>query len=100
MVSVVRRELRHAAPNVPVFSLNTLEAQVDTSLVRERLVSTLSAGLGGFGLLLAALGLYGRLAYTVIERTREIGIRLALGARPSTVIWAILKDVLALVLCG
>ena len=100
VVSLVRRELRDAAPNVPVFSLTTLEKQVDASLVRERMVSTLCTWFGGFALLLASIGLYGRLAYAVVERTREIGIRLALGARRSVVMWAILRDVLALVLCG
>ena len=100
VVSLVRRELRDAAPNVPVFSLTTLEKQVDASLVRERIVSTLSTWFGAFALLLASIGLYGRLAYAVVERTREIGIRLALGARRTVVMWAILRDVLALVLCG
>jgi predicted permease len=100
IVGLVRRELHDTAPNVPVFSLSTLEEQVDASLVQERIVSTFSAWFGGFALLLAAIGLYGRLAYAVIERTQEIGIRLALGARRPVVIWTILREVLVLVLCG
>jgi predicted lysophospholipase L1 biosynthesis ABC-type transport system permease subunit len=96
----VRRELHEAAPDVPVFSLSTLERQVDASLVQERTVSTLSAWFGGFALVLASIGLYGRLAYAVVERTREIGIRLALGAGRTTVMWTILREVMALVVCG
>jgi predicted permease len=100
ITALVRRELHNAAPDVPVFSLSTLEKQVDATLVQERMVSTLSAWFGGFALLLASIGLYGRLAYAVVERTREIGIRLALGARRTVVMWAILREVIALVLCG
>jgi predicted permease len=100
MVSLVRHELHDAAPNVPMFTLSTLDEQVDAGLVRERMVSTISAWFGAFALLLASIGLYGRLAYGVVERTREIGIRLALGAERTVVMWAILREVLGLVLCG
>jgi ABC-type antimicrobial peptide transport system permease subunit len=85
---------------VLVFSLTTLEEQVDASLIQERMVSIISACFGGFALLLAAIGLYGRFSYSVAERTREIGIRLALGARRTTVMWTILREVLGLVFCG
>jgi putative ABC transport system permease protein len=100
MVPAIRRELRDMAPNVPVFSLGTLEEQVDATLVQERMVSTLSAWFGIFALLLAAVGLYGRLDYAVVERTREIGIRLALGAQRPIVFWTILREVLGPVACG
>jgi predicted permease len=100
MVSLVRHELRMAAPDVPVFALNTLEEQVEAGLVRERMVATLSTWLGAFALLLASLGLYGRVTYGVVERTREIGIRLALGAPRTVVMWTILRGVLVLVFCG
>ncbi len=100
MVSLVRGELREAAPDVPVFSLTTLDEQVDAGLVREHMVSMLSSWLGAFALLLASIGLYGRFAYAVRERTREIGIRLALGEENVVVMWTILREVLALVLCG
>jgi ABC-type antimicrobial peptide transport system permease subunit len=100
LASLVQRELRNTAPNVPVYSSSTLEERVDATLVRERMASALSAWFGGFALLLAAIGLYGRLAYSVVERTREIGIRIALGATRAAVMWAILRQVLALVLGG
>jgi ABC-type antimicrobial peptide transport system permease subunit len=99
-VNLVRRELRDAAPDVPVFALTTLDEQVDAGLVRERTVSTLSAWFGTFALSLASIGLYGRLAYSVVERMREIGIRLALGAERTVVMWTILREVLALVAGG
>lgn len=97
---LVRRELHETAPTVPVFSLGTLEERVDATLVRERMASALSAWFGGFALLLAAIGLYGRFAYAVVERTREIGIRLALGATRTVVMATILRQVLVLVLGG
>jgi predicted permease len=100
IVGAVRRELHDTAPNVPVFALSTLEEQVDATLVQERMVSTLSAWFGVFGLSLAAVGLYGRLDYAVVERTREIGIRLALGAQKPEVFWTVLREVLGLVICG
>jgi ABC-type antimicrobial peptide transport system permease subunit len=100
MVSLVRRELREAAPNVPIFSLSTLDEQMDAGLAGERMVSMLSTSLGVFALLLASIGLYGSLAYTVRERTPEIGVRLALGAERAVVMWAILRGALFLVLCG
>ena len=89
LTSLVRRELREAARDVPVFSLSTLQAQVDATLVRERMVSSLCSLFGGFALLIAAIGLYGRLSYSVAERTGEIGVRMALGARQSWVVWMV-----------
>lgn len=100
MVGLVRRELREVAPNVPIFSLSTLDEQMDAGLAGERMVSMLSSCLGIFALLLASMGLYGTLAYGVRERTREIGIRLALGAERAAVMWTILRGALMLVLCG
>ncbi|MGH9722442.1 MAG: ADOP family duplicated permease, partial [Bryobacteraceae bacterium] len=100
LISLVRRELREVARDVPISSLSTLEARVDATLVRERMVSNLSALFGGFALLIAAIGLYGRLSYAVAERTGEIGVRMALGARQSWVVWMVLRDALGLTSCG
>lgn len=100
IAGAVRRELREAASDVPVSSLDTLEVRVDATLVRERMVSRLCSWFGGFALLIASIGLYGRLSYAVSERTGEIGVRMALGARQSQVVWMDLRDALILTLCG
>ena len=100
LAGAVRRELREVARDVPVWSLDTLDTRVDATLVRERMVSSLCSWFGGFALLIASIGLYGRLSYAVSERTGEIGVRMALGARQSQVVWMVLRDALILTLCG
>jgi predicted permease len=100
LAGAVRRELREAARDVPVWYLDTLDDRVDGTLVRERMVSTLCSWFGGFALLIACIGLYGRLSYAVSERAGEIGVRMALGARQSQVMWMVLKDAFILTICG
>ncbi len=73
---------------------------MNASIVPERLIATLSGFFGGLGALLAAIGLYGLLAYTVARRTNEIGIRMALGATERDVTMMVLKSALGLVLAG
>ena len=100
LAGYARRELRDVARDVPVWSLDTLDALVDGTLVQERMVSSLCGLFGVFALLIASIGLYGRLSYSVAERTGEIGVRMALGARQSGVVWMVLRDALTLTLCG
>ena len=100
LAGAIRRELREAAPAVLVWALDTLDARVDAKLVKERMVSSLCSWFGGFALLIASIGLYGRLSYAVSERTGEIGVRMALGARQSQVVWMVLRDALILTLGG
>ncbi len=78
----------------------TLATQVDESLNRERLLATLSGFFGALALLLAAIGLYGVMSYTVARRRSEIGIRMALGAEQRTIQWMVLREVLILVGAG
>jgi predicted permease len=100
MFAVVRQAVRETDPNVPMFDMKTLTAQVDNSLVTERLMAMLSAVFGGLATVLAAMGLYGVMAYVVARRTREIGIRMALGANRNTVVWLVMREVLLLSAVG
>jgi predicted permease len=96
--TALRGEVRALDPNLPVYDVRTLDEQVDQSLILERMVATLSAVFGGLATFLAAIGLYGVMAYTVTRRTREIGIRVALGAGRAEVMWLVMRE--ALVLLG
>jgi predicted permease len=88
----LREEVRAANPSLRVTSITSQSAVVDRTLLRERLLALLSGFFAAVGLVLAAVGLYGVLSYSVVQRTREIGIRLALGARQLAVIRTVLTD--------
>ncbi len=96
----LRAIVRGVDPALPMTNFRTLEEQVDRSLNTEHMLATLSGGFGAVALLLSLVGLYGVMSFVVTQRTREIGIRLALGARRWSAIWLVLRDALAMVLCG
>lgn len=98
--SAIRRETRRIAPGLPVFDMKTMEMQVDEVLSVDRAVSTMSAFFGMLATVLASIGLYGVMAYTVTRRTREIGIRVALGAERSSVLWLVLREVAVMAAIG
>jgi ABC-type antimicrobial peptide transport system permease subunit len=77
----LRAQLKALDPHLPLYNIKTLSTEIDESLVQERLVTWLSAAFGTLAMLLTALGLYGVLTFSVARRTREIGIRVALGAQ-------------------
>jgi predicted permease len=89
----VRQAVQRLDPNMPIYNMKTMAAQVSESLFVERMVAALSMAFGGLATLLAAVGLYGVMSYAVARRTREIGIRIALGAERSRVLWLVLKEV-------
>ena len=95
-----QRTVRELDPNIPVYNLRTLERQIDRSLLVERFIATLSTAFGVLATLLAVIGLYGVMAYTVARRTREIGVRMALGAVQGDVVWLVMREVLILVGLG
>jgi predicted permease len=96
----IRKRVHDLDATLPVFEMITLEKQMEDSLATERLVSFLSSGFGLVATLLASIGLYGVMAYTVARRTREIGIRMAIGAARSDVLWLVMREVVVLLGVG
>lgn len=99
-ISAVRSRVRAMDSNLPVYGMRTMDQQISNSLLVERLIASLSAVFGFLATLLAVIGLYGVMAYTVARRTREIGIRMALGAFQRDVIWMVMREVLVLLAIG
>ena len=96
MFNLLRSEASSVDSGVPVYDMRTVSGQLDISLLTERLLATLSSVFGCLATLLAALGLYGVMAFMVARRTREIGIRMALGAGQGKVVWMVLRETLLL----
>ena len=100
VVDAVRETMRQLDPAIPLYDVGTQTDQILRSLKRERLFAKLATLLGSVTLLLAAIGLYGLLAYAVTRRTPEIGLRMALGAGRGNVRWMILRQSVLLVGVG
>ena len=96
----VKRIVRETAQTIQVTKITTLADQIDATIVPERMMAVLSGFFAGLGALLAGIGVYGLLAYTVARRTNEIGIRMALGATAGGVVRVVLRETLAMVATG
>jgi predicted permease len=96
----IRRIVRQADPRLPILWFRTLNDQVNRSLTTERLLATLSGSFGALALLLSLIGLYGVMSFVVTRRTREIGIRLALGATGASTIRLVLRDAVIMIAVG
>jgi predicted permease len=100
VAGAVRDAVREVDPRLRIGDIATLEQRIDQKLAREFLVADIAGFFGGLTLLLVSIGIYGALAYTVARRTNEIGIRMALGARTTTVLRIVLRDVLLVLAVG
>ena len=100
LTSAIRRQVSSLDPSVPVLNTVTLERQFDNAIAPERTVTTLCGFFGSLAVLLAAIGLYGVMAHSVTRRYREIGIRMALGAERSRVMWMVLRETAWMIAIG
>jgi predicted permease len=100
LVASIREMIQQADSRLPLFGVKTLDEQIDETIVQERIVALLSSLFGIVALILACVGLYGVMSRLVVQRTHEIGVRVALGAERSRVLWLILGKGIAISLIG
>jgi ABC-type antimicrobial peptide transport system permease subunit len=100
IVSRTRRAIAEVNSNILVNSVGSLEEQVDDNIATQSLIARLSSFFGIIAVFLACIGIYGLLSYSVARRTSELGIRLALGAQSSMVLWMILRESILLLVLG
>jgi len=100
MAAAIRRELDALDKGFPIFNVKTFEVGIEESLARERILAYLSGAVGLLALALAGVGLYGILSYSVSLRTREVGIRMALGSSARSVLWMVAREALLLIGVG
>jgi predicted permease len=96
----IRQAIHQIDSRLPIWDVTTLQEQVDSSLHQERMITNLCSFFGLLALVLASIGLYGTIAYSVVRRTNEIGIRMALGAQRPQVLWMVLREAVVLVTLG
>jgi putative ABC transport system permease protein len=100
LANTFRRETQELDKELPLFDIRTMDQLVSKSVSEPRFNMVLLVVFGGLALVLASIGIYGVMSYSVVERTREIGIRMAMGAQPEDVLKLILKQGAALIACG
>jgi len=100
LMTSIRAKLREMDANLPIYAMRTMDEQISNSLSRERMIASLSTVFGFVATVLAIIGLYGVMSYSVAQRTREIGIRMALGAEQGKVIGMVMREVFTLIAIG
>jgi ABC-type antimicrobial peptide transport system permease subunit len=100
VLPAVRAVLRELDPNLPLFDVRTIDEHLQIATFLQRIAASMLAFFGVLGVVLAAVGLYGMVGFNAAQRTREIGLRVALGAERRQVLALILRDAAALVACG
>ena len=96
----IRQVVHSVSPQLSIVFIRPVEKSIDNSMLRERLIARLSILFGFLSLLLGCAGLFGIMAYSVGRRTREIGIRIAIGGQPHNVVWTVVSEALLLVVGG
>ena len=100
LASALRERIQDLDRTAAIFNVHTVQEEINQSLLRERLVGTVTGLFGGLALVLAAIGLYGLTSYGVVRRTREFGIRIAIGARTGTIVGLVVSEALWLLVAG
>ncbi|HLZ92462.1 MAG TPA: ABC transporter permease [Candidatus Acidoferrum sp.] len=100
LMTSIRAKVREMDANLPIYAMRTMDEQISNSLSTERMIASLSTVFGFVATMLAIIGLYGVMSYSVSQRTREIGIRMALGAEQLKVIGMVMREVLLLIAIG
>jgi hypothetical protein len=100
VITGLRNAIASVDRTLPIREVVPMEQVVTRGLVREKLIARLAGGFGILALLLAAIGLYGVISYSLARRTNEMGVRLALGASPAGVSWVVLRDALGTIVAG
>ena len=100
LIGAVRNEMRALNKDVPLFSVQTMTERIGSQLAADRMIAVLLSVFGGAALLLAAIGIYGVIGYAVAQRTREIGIRIALGAEQRDIVRLIVGQGMVLIVIG
>jgi ABC-type antimicrobial peptide transport system permease subunit len=100
VLSQVRQAVQDIDRDLPLFAIHTLADEMGAVLIRDRLIATLSTVFSALALVLACVGLYGLLSFSVVQRSAEMGIRMALGANRADLVWTVMREALILVAAG